>query len=111
MGSAQQSGRTVVEDFSRRVHATLGAVVRTVHWFGSRVRGEASADSDYDVLVETARPLTSDERDRILDITLDISVQHDCLMDVHYYTSAELHDPWYARTPFTDTVLTEAVAV
>jgi hypothetical protein len=71
----------------------------------------ASPDSDYDILIETARPLRSEERDKILDITLDITVSTDCLMDVHYYTSGELRDPRYARTPFIDAVLAEAVAL
>jgi predicted nucleotidyltransferase len=106
-----QSGDQIVREFTRRLHESLGVAVRGVHWFGSRVRGQGSADSDYDLLVETVETLTPSQRDRIVDITMDISAAHNCTLDVHYYTTAELHSSPYAHTPFVQRVLEEALVL
>jgi predicted nucleotidyltransferase len=82
-----------------------------VHWFGSRALRRGSTDSDYDLLVETQAPLSTLQRNRVLDITMDISAARDCLLDVHYYTTEELHSSPYARTPFVQRVLEEALVL
>jgi predicted nucleotidyltransferase len=111
MVTITQSDDQIVRDFAQRLHKVLGAAVRGVHWFGSRARGEGSADSDYDLLVETAVTLTPSQRDRIVDVTMEISAAHDCTLDVHYYTTDELHVSPYAHTPFVQRVLEEALVL
>lgn len=41
----------VVREFAKGIRAQLGNRVREIRLFGSRARGDARADSDYDVLV------------------------------------------------------------
>ena len=111
MVSRIHNGTETVEDLARQLRDALGTVVVSVRWFGSRAHGGGTADSDFDILIETARPLTPSERNRTLDIVIDLSAERDCLMDVHYYTTRELHDSPFARTPFVDTVLAESVVL
>jgi len=101
----------VVEEFGARVRRVLGRKVEAIYWFGSRARGEGNADSDVDLLVETKRVLTPHERDGIADVSIDLAAEFGCLLDVHYYTQAELHRPPYSRTPFVQAVMEEGVAV
>jgi len=56
----------ILEGISRSVLATDGAKVSRIILFGSRARGEARSDSDYDVLV-LVRGLSPSERRRYLD--------------------------------------------
>jgi len=56
----------ILDSISRRVLATDGATVSRIILFGSRARGDARPDSDYDVLVLVRDP-SSSERRRYLD--------------------------------------------
>ncbi len=56
----------ILDGIKRRVLATDGASVSRIILFGSRARGGARPDSDYDVLV-LVRDLSPSERRRYLD--------------------------------------------
>ena len=101
----------IVREFAGRVRRILGEKVVAVRWFGSRARGEERLDSDFDLLLETTRPLTAAERDEVVDATIDIEADYDCLLDVHYYTTQEIRTRPFSMTPFVMRVLEEAVAV
>jgi predicted nucleotidyltransferase len=72
--------RAAVHDFLMQVHATHGRQVRQAMLFGSKARGEATGDSDIDVLL-----IVTDEtwqlRDEICAISADVSLKHDVLLD------------------------------
>lgn len=100
----------VVSEFSARVRRALGSKLVRIYWFGSRAKGQGSAESDYDFLLETTRPLTESERDSVADVALDVSADRGVLLDIHQRTSAVMH----RRRPFslfTQTVLQEALRV
>ncbi len=101
----------VVEEFSARVRAELGTRVLAVYWFGSRARGEGRDDSDYDFLVETAVPVTEDERDRVADVSVAISGEQGVALDVHYRDSKRMDRHRGVWTPFLDAVTEEGVRV
>jgi predicted nucleotidyltransferase len=99
----------VVEDFGVKVRAALGDNIEAVYWFGSRARGEGTADSDYDILIATRRRLTEEDRDSVADIAVDFSAKRGVLMDIHIRTSeAMVRDA--ERSPLIATVLRESVA-
>ncbi len=66
--------RETVADYRVRLGAALGAKVTRVVVFGSAARGEATEDSDIDVLVLLEQP-TRSERRRALDIAGEIAME------------------------------------
>jgi predicted nucleotidyltransferase len=101
----------VVSEFAQRVRKVLGAKVHAVYWFGSRARGMGALDSDYDLLVESAGPLSMEERASVADITVDISGRKRVLLDVHYDLCEKMHGIKRFITPFRDVVLREGIVL
>jgi predicted nucleotidyltransferase len=68
-----ESGRldSVALEFARLLRERLGPRVRKIVLFGSRARGDARADSDYDVVVVVDRR-GADVREAILAIEVDL---------------------------------------
>jgi uncharacterized protein len=60
----------VAVEFARRVRERLGPRVRNVVLFGSRARGDARVDSDYDDVVVDRR--SPDVREALLEIAVDL---------------------------------------
>jgi predicted nucleotidyltransferase len=69
----------VALEFGRRVRERLGPRVRRVVLFGSRARGDARDDSDYDDddVVDRRRP---DVREALLEIEVDLLDRHGSLV-------------------------------
>ena len=105
------SGDTVVVEFVQRVRSALGDKLHTIYLFGSRARGGAPLDSDYDFLLESSVKLSSSERNRVADITVDISGRHRVLLDVHYDLCGKMHGEQRFLTPFRAEVLSEGMAL
>jgi predicted nucleotidyltransferase len=61
----------VAVDFARQARERLGPRVRQVVLFGSRARGDARDDSDYDDVVVVDRR-SRDVRETLLEIEIDI---------------------------------------
>jgi predicted nucleotidyltransferase len=70
---------TVALEFARLVRSRLGERVRKIILFGSRARGEARPDSDYDVVVIVDQR-TPDLREAILEIEVDLMDRHGSLV-------------------------------
>ena len=72
--------RTAVLEFLARVRSMYGRQIQMVMLFGSKARGEATSDSDIDVLL-----IVTDEtwqfRDEICSISADVSLKYDVLLD------------------------------
>jgi predicted nucleotidyltransferase len=102
---------SVVSEFAKRVRRGLGSKVHAVYWFGSRARGEGSSDSDYDLLLESASPLSIQERDFVTDISVDISGRNRVLLDVHYDLCEKMHGLKRFITPFRDVVMSEGIVL
>jgi len=69
----------VAVEFARLVRERLGPRVLEVVLFGSRARGEAREDSDYDVVVVVDRR-SADVREAILAIEVDLMNRHGSLV-------------------------------
>ncbi len=61
----------VVREFAARVRKALGSHLKELVLFGSRARGDARPDSDYDVLVVVDERSVA-LRDRLLDVEVDM---------------------------------------
>ncbi|MBN2117596.1 MAG: nucleotidyltransferase domain-containing protein [Anaerolineales bacterium] len=75
-----ETERTAVLDFLTRVRSAYGSQIRRAMLFGSKARGEATSDSDIDLLL-----IVTDEtwqlRDEICNISANVSLQYDLLLD------------------------------
>jgi uncharacterized protein len=69
----------VAIEFARQVRERLGPRVRRVVLFGSRARGDARDDSDYDVVVVVDRR-SPEVRETLLGIEVDLLERHGSLV-------------------------------
>lgn len=80
-----------VEEFSALVRARLGARARRLMLFGSQARGEATEDSDVDILV-VVRDLTSADAREVDTIVADILTRRDVLLSPLVLSDAHVDD-------------------
>jgi predicted nucleotidyltransferase len=62
---------SIIADLAAELKQRLGAHLRGLWLFGSRARGDAHANSDYDLLILVDES-TAEVRDRILDLQVEI---------------------------------------
>gem|GEM_PF-5304266 len=70
-------------------------------FYGSRARGTALPDSDYDLLVLTPTPLASEAIRRIRYEFYELGFEYGRVMSVLFHSEAEWHDPLWRATPIS----------
>ena len=109
MPSAPNRPLAVEEFVSRLRHALAGNMV-DVRLFGSEARGQATSESDIDVLV-----VVQPDRDRVLfedrviDIAFDVNLDFGVYISPRVVTQGILNDPVWRETPFIKNVARESV--
>ena len=93
-----------------RLRRALPANVVDVRLFGSEARGDATPESDIDVLVvvqpDTDRvPL----EDRVIDIAFDVNLDFAVYISPRVVTPGILNDPVWRETPFIKNVTRESL--
>ncbi len=73
--------RKVADELARRVLVELGERVHSMVLFGSVARGEATPESDVDVLIITDDTLAT--KKQIHDISYDLECEHDFAFLIH----------------------------
>ena len=73
--------REILEQFKVEVKKVLGDRLDRVVLFGSRSRGDATPDSDFDLLI-TVRNLQETDRKRVFEIAADLSLEYDTVLAV-----------------------------
>jgi len=71
----------MLKRFKREVKKVLGDRLDRVVLFGSRSRGDAAPDSDFDLLV-TVQNLQETDRKRVFEIAADLSLEYDTVLAV-----------------------------
>jgi predicted nucleotidyltransferase len=96
----------VLVDFTSHLKKALGNHLCELWLFGSRARGEARPDSDYDLLVVVDRDADA-LRDRLLDLQVDMLNRHDALVTTLLHTQ----DDWQRQQgyPLAMNIAREAV--
>jgi predicted nucleotidyltransferase len=89
----------------------LGDNFVCLYHYGSRLEGDASPDSDYDVACVTRRRLSHDETDRVIDASLDIQIARNVVFDLHFFTERELASAPLSYTPFVQRLKEHGVQV
>ena len=75
--------RTVLDEFRAAAQELYGRDLRDIILFGSYARGDATGESDIDVLVVLANPvIPGREIDRMIDIITDINLKYNVLLSV-----------------------------
>jgi len=97
-------------EFVKRIRHTLPGNVVDVRLFGSEARGEATPESDIDVLV-VVRP--ESERatleDRVIDVAFDVNLEFGVYVSPRVITPGILNDPVWRETPFIRNVVGESI--
>jgi predicted nucleotidyltransferase len=108
--SLSPAERAALEDFVNAVQSSLGSEVVDVQLFGSKARGDATPESDVDVLVVVRR----DEPkliDALYDLLLDACLVHNVYISLKVFSEAEYERLNHPRTPFMQSVAREGVAL
>ena len=97
-------------EFVKRLRCNLSTNVVDVRLFGSEARGEATPESDIDVLVvvqpESERAALED---RAIDIAFDVNLEFGVYISPRVITPGILNDPVWRETPFIRNVAGESV--
>ena len=102
--------RLALTEFVKRLRHNLSGNVVDVRLFGSEARGEATPESDIDVLVvvqpESERVALED---RAIDIAFDINPQFSVYVSPRVIMPGILSDPVWRETPFIRNVAVESI--
>lgn len=83
--------------------------IESLALYGSAARGEASEESDLDLLILTKHPLTRPARHKITDLTFEINLHY----DTNFSTVVVDCDAWetgaFSVIPFREEVLRDSV--
>ena len=98
---SEENRRSALAEFVKQLRAELSANLVDVRLFGSEARGEATPESDIDVLV-VVQP--DNERaaleDRAIDIAFDVNLEFGVYISPRVITPGILNDPVWRETPF-----------
>ncbi|MBN1971057.1 MAG: nucleotidyltransferase domain-containing protein [Candidatus Delongbacteria bacterium] len=77
-----------------------------VYFFGSRVKGYATDESDYDIAFIFDRLVDRKLKSEIISLVYDYEVQNDIIIDVLVYSKEDIEN---TTTPFRDNVKNEGI--
>ena len=102
--------RLALAEFVERLRHALSENIVDVRLFGSEARGEATPESDIDVLVvvqpDAARVGLED---RIIDIAFDVNLLFGVYISPRVVTPGILNHPVWRETPFIKSVARESI--
>ena len=85
MRLSQNKVRKILQEFKAEVEKILGDKFAGLILFGSFARGEASPDSDLDLLLLVRKKLTKKEDEKISDLSTALSLKYDLLITCFAY--------------------------
>jgi uncharacterized protein len=101
--------RQALAEFVRRLRGSLAENIVDVRLFGSEARGNATPESDLDVLV-VVQPDSSRVQleDRVIDIAFDVNLAFNVYISPRVVTPAILNHPVWSTTAFIKNVTRES---
>jgi predicted nucleotidyltransferase len=86
--------QAIIQRFKERVTETLGDRLDRIVLFGSRARGDAEEDSDFDFLVMVRTP-DNEDKNKIREITVELSVEFDTVITALVTSSRDFVEERY----------------
>ncbi len=77
--------------------------------YGSRARGKARHDSDYDIIVITNRRISNITEERIRNKIYEISIKNDTLISAIFVSKSKWYHPIFKHSPFYMSVMEEGI--
>ena len=108
MISLSKEEKKVIRKFAKKIKESLGNNIVFMELFGSKVRGDFSADSDIDILL-VVKKKTTKVRDRVFDILFDIDPYYKCKISPIIYSDFEYKKNDELESPFIEAIKREAV--
>jgi predicted nucleotidyltransferase len=101
-----------IKEFVRRLRRDLPEHIVDLRLFGSEARGQATPESDIDILVvvQPDDQLVALEA-RVVDIAFDVNLAFNVFISPTVVTSGIINHPVWRETPFIERVLHEGVAL
>jgi uncharacterized protein len=99
MSNPAEKIQNVLAEVLRRISAVLGEKLIAIYLFGSSAREEAEPESDIDIFVLINDGNVRAYDDVLLDISVDISIENDCVISIMSDTKVD-YDRMKAVKPF-----------
>ena len=82
--------KEILADLKSHLKANFGSPIHDIVLFGSHSRNESNESSDYDILLILQDDYSSEDENQILDLSYDINLKYNILLDVHILSIDEL---------------------
>ena len=79
--------------------------------FGSVARGEATDESDVDILILTKKPISYDEENAIYDTVFEVNMEYDANLSVVVMPREKWDSPLWSLSPLHQAIVREGVAL
>jgi len=96
-----------LKEFTEKVIKELNRSIDSIIVYGSVARGEATKDSDIDILIISQEK--DNIREKVLDISYDIDLENNTATTRVYLTPDEIEHGIKVGSPFIDDILTQGV--
>jgi predicted nucleotidyltransferase len=103
----RRSDRVLLGEVKRRILDR--APDARVLLYGSAARGEATPESDYDILVITPRKLTRPEQAAIYDAVYAVELERNVIVSTMFYSREEWDMPIVRASPYYKNVVKESL--
>lgn len=78
--------------------------------FGSKIRGDDTAQSDIDLMIELAE-VTPEIESEIYDMAFDVNLENDCFISVVIFSKNEIETGPMSQSPIYKTIMKEGVSI
>lgn len=85
--------------------------VKAVYLFGSRARGDHRADSDYDLLLVVRDSFTSQDKDMLYGLVMDVLLETGNLLSLKIFRQSAYKNLVHQNTPFIQNINQERVLI
>ena len=95
----------IISILKQKLDGQLPGLIKDVILFGSQVKGNSTADSDYDILIITNDTVNWKTKDIIMDICYEVSLDYEIFIDSKIISENDLNNSFWGKHPlYTDAI-------